>query len=425
MIARIMRLTCVLALVSATGASAPAAGPVATTQPKVKFRVMETPYTLLENAVDPLVKETSKYVAIVRADDRGLGAYLSDLSVRLPEFVDKTPREVLADDVVRAFLKTQLGHAIILRRVEPLGRGVPRGARPSSMGPMTGSVPVRPPSAYAGTSSSAMRYRIGQEGPLVYGFVILAPTAERAKELARALITVYNHGWAYPERRMYLKAAEEQRARLPKLRAQLKEAKASLAKAEAEMDRYEKIGQDGMASLRKEKWIVEVRLAGVRARLKAAAKLEPDRRRLPPEAANRLKERMEGIRIVAEVELAGLLASKARIDELIKSGAKYEQLRRGDHRAAVGLVNARGKELKRCETAIAEYREQAKRVAFHLVDEAIPVQPIKWTQPRRPPGMSPRGMGGAGSFARPGIAPRGSGRTPPRPGGRSRAPATR
>ena len=59
MMAKVTRLTCVLALVSATGASAPDAGRVAATQPEVKFRVMETPYALAENAVGPLVKETS------------------------------------------------------------------------------------------------------------------------------------------------------------------------------------------------------------------------------------------------------------------------------------------------------------------------------------------------------------------------------
>ena len=89
-------------------------------------------------------------------------------------------------------------------------------------------------------------------------------------------------------------------------------------------------------------------------------------------------------------------------------------------------MNAVGKELKRCETAIAEYGEQAKRVAFHLMDEAIPIQPIKWIKAQRAPGMSPRGMGGAGSFGRPGSAPtRSSGRAESRLGGRSRATAPR
>lgn len=88
-------------------------------------------------------------------------------------------------------------------------------------------------------------------------------------------------------------------------------------------------------------------------------------------------------------------------------------------------MNAVGKELKRCETAIAEYGEQAKRVAFHLMDEAIPIQPIKWIKAQRRPGMSPRGMGGAGSFAPPGSIRRGSGRTEPGLGGRSRATAPR
>jgi len=219
---------------------------------------------------------------------------------------------------------------------------------------------------------------------------------------------------------MYLKMAEEQRARLPKLRAQLKEAKASMAKVQAELDRYEQVDKEGMAALRKEKWIVEVKIAGVRARLKAAAKLEPKHRGLS------LVERIEDIRIVAEVELAGLLASKARIDELIKSGAKYEKLRRGDHRVA-GLRVGRGlAELKGCETAIADCREKAKSIAFHLVDEAIPVKPIKWIKPQRAPGMMPRGMGGAGGFDRPGSAPtRGIRPSVPRIGGPSRATAPR
>lgn len=154
--AKAARLTCVLALVSAAGASAPAAKKVAATQPEVKFRVMETPYSLAENAVDPLVKETSKYVAIVRADDRGLGGLRPNLSHRLAEFVDKTPREVLADDVVRAFLKTQLGRTII-RHVEPLGRGVPRAARSSDMRGTRVPGGVRSPVGRTGAPSYSTR----------------------------------------------------------------------------------------------------------------------------------------------------------------------------------------------------------------------------------------------------------------------------
>ena len=262
---RIIRSTCALLALLALAATAARADKPPTTQPKVTFKVVKTPYAVEMFGEDPILTEGMKYVAVVRARLGGWDGRVPLENV-LRSMVASTPREYLPSEEIRSFLMTQTGRAIRHRMVggdwtgtreeipRYLGPGTyvrPRPSRVPSAGagaygtrrPSVGRTGARPDQPFSRQPPSLMgRGRVAprpagtsmrplerpREAP-VHEFLILAPSEERAKELVRALIVVYNHGWAYPGGTDLLQATENEKARLLKLQPQLAEAEKRLA----------------------------------------------------------------------------------------------------------------------------------------------------------------------------------------------------
>ena len=411
---RIIRSTCVLlALLGLVATAGPADKPPAT-QPKVTFKVVKAPYAVEMFGEDPILTEGMKYVAVVRArlGEWGWGALLSARD-QLRGWVERTPKQHLPSEEIRSFLMTQAGRAI---RHTVSGRwtgtrrdtsryswpgasmrpGAPIGPRPSrvpsagagafgtrTLGPRPYQPPPRRPARPMGRVGAAPRpLERPREAP-VHEFLILAPSEERARQLVQALIVVYNHGWAYPGRKDALQAAENEKARLPELQAHLAEAEKRLADIQAEVNRHEDIGEEGLSALKSEKWLLAVKLAGVKARLKAVGRLAgPGQGR-----GDEYHVQLATIRLTTEIDLADLLARMGRADQLIVSATRRQQLEGQLLNADRSTAGSRHG-VERCKNSIAANEQNAKGelyAPFKLLDEAVPIHPIKWVKPPPPP----------------------------------------
>jgi len=400
---RAAKSTCVLLSLLAMSLAAPAQEKPPATQPEVKFKLVKTPYAV-EITEGDVLAEAFHYVAVVRVASVGFGT--SNLRDFLASCVRNTPKDVLASDYVRSFLATQGDRAIRCKgaRMPDLG---PRGMSPSSG--------YRMPARTVRPGAGGM---IGSPQPSPQSeaeFVILAANAERAKELVRGLIVAYNHGWARTERQEQLAWAKAEESRLPELKAQLAKAQQGFAEVDVKWRQYEDIGKDALSALKTEKWLLAVKLPGVEARLIAAKELLGRREKLPAGQVGQV----EGIYIASQIELAGLLASKAKVDLLVTSAAKREQLSAGYNRAKSAVTDAE-LTIERAERKIEAHRGAANAVSpLKLLDAEVPIHPVKWV--RLPaagrPAAYPRRTGVRGAGAYPSLQPP-SGAMPSPPGGR-------
>ena len=463
MSAAISRYAIAWVVMLAAAAATSAAEKSPTTQPEIGFRIFKTPHRVEIFQEDPLLTEGFKYVAVIRARAAALAP--NDVRGTLAEFVRRTPREHLASEDIRSFLATQGGRAIRIRFAHvlrpgpvqtgtagqppgPTGAGMPqplpamRGGSPRQMsaysprsmpepsggGMMTtGSAPG--PYGVGGRPRGVVAPRQAVVGTAIREFLILAPSEDRAKQLVAALIVVYNQGWAHPQRQLHLEQADALEAELPRLQAKLREAEARQAEVQAQIDKCEDIGADALSALKAEKWLLEVRLTGIKARLEAAEKIlatEKERARVRNDPSVHAAP-LEKILIDGRIELADLLARQARVGELVKSGTRRAQLwpRAGQ---AVREVKAAKERLATQKRSVASYRASAnsEQVApFELLDDQVPIHPIQWIKVAAGPRPTPRpsmfgpATGGASIRGRrSSYEPRlpGSGAAYPRPG---------
>lgn len=408
------------ALLAMLAVAAGAAEKAPTTRPAVKFKLLEAPYAVEILQADPILTEGMKYVAVVRARLGGWGPV--SLEDQLRHWVENTPREHQPSEEIRSFLMTQSGRAIrhtmtTRWRVDPPGvMGVsPRagtrydpadgpGYAPSAGSPgaytrppvRSTRTPARPSvrpgvDARGGMGADVMRPRAGpapRERPAelpIHQFLILAPTRERAEQLVGALITVYDHGWAYPQQQLLRQAAENERARLPDLRARLTEVEKRFAEVKAKVDKHEDIGAEGLSALKSEKWLLAVRLEGIKARFDMAERIlqqERDRAKARNEPSVHVPLLEKAI-IDGRIELAGLLAREAKADQLIASAIQREALE-VELLKADRPVSGSKSDVERCQWQIAAYEQDAEselHAPFKLLGDAVAIHPIKWVKP--------------------------------------------
>ncbi len=387
---RAAKSACVLLSLLAMSLAAPAMEKPPATQPEVNFKLVKTPYAV-EIIEGDVLAEAFHYVAVVRVASVAFGT--SNLRDFLANCVSHTPKDVLASDYVRSFLATQGEGAIRCKLVSM------RDLEPRGIGRSTAyAMPARTVRPGAGGMIGSPQPSRQSEAE----FVILAANAERAKELVRGLIVAYNHGWAGTHRQEQLARAKSEESRLPELKAQLAKAQQGFAAVDVKWRQYEDIGKDALSALKTEKWLLAVKLPGVEARLIAAKELLGRREKLPAGQVGQV----EGIYITAQIELAGLLASKAKVDQLVTSAAKRQQLS-GDYNRAKSAVTFAESQIKQAERNMETYRRRANDLApLKLLDAEVPIHPVKWVKlPARRPAAYPRPAVGGGPAYRSPRAP--------------------
>jgi hypothetical protein len=329
---------------------------------EVKVKVLETPYVLEKPTGDTLIVE-STYIGIVRglAPAFGDGSYVTDpknLRNSLANMVEATPREDLPSEDIRRFLSTQGGQAIRYR-------GLTLESAPAS------AARVRPFQARQTPEES----RKARE-ECVHEFHILASTPGRVEELARALILVYNASLD-KEKQGELAILEGHKKNLPALKSAVDKAQTSYDPLRSRLENLEEIRPETVSALETKKWLLAVDLAGAKTKKDAVQELMKESGELSQAA----REQLEEIRITVHIELAGIVARQAKVDEILKISQDRAELL-PKHDAAKRRLKGAQSEFDKCERLIKSYAQAVEDSIYYdhfkVENNTILVQPIQW-----------------------------------------------
>ena len=353
MMKRTIRAGCLMSvMLLAAGALAQAADKPQTPAKAVAFKALDTPLDIVPLG-GPDVILNSKYVAVIR----GIAPELGDKNFygALREFLKRTPKGALPSEEVREVLQT--GNPRILQhRITGYQKEAARLA-PSPQG------------------------RVGyvQRPVPVHEIRILAPTGERAKELAQAILTVYNVGWAEPERHMPLLIKRNAERRLPKLQEALKAAEKAFQALQEKLKEYPDIDKEAASALSTRRMLLEVDIKGVQARIREAEKLRAELAGKPE--TQQLAQQVELARINAQIDQADMLARLAKVGQLLDLADQRAKLAGQHHSAEKRFISVK-QQVEECSGRIANYAQRAESdwcKPFRVIDNTITIQPIRWT----------------------------------------------
>jgi hypothetical protein len=226
-------------------------------------------------------------------------------------------------------------------------------------------------------------------GPGLWEVRILAPSPEKAEQWARALILVYNTGWAEPGRAEAQRLLKSRRAELERILPQVQEARAKLKEAQESLERFPDIDKDAQAALRSKRWSLVVDIAGVKARVDAISDMLHEKypsSPIPPELAT--------LQIAASVDFADLGARLKTTDMLLEQGAERAKLEPEFHKRKQELGAFQGHK-DRLEADIVECEQLLSGPALaplSIEGGKVTIQPITWQiQPNVPQPGGPMG----------------------------------
>ena len=218
-------------------------------------------------------------------------------------------------------------------------------------------------------------------GEGTYQFRILAPTEQLARDRAETLVRMLDRAIALPLIEHFQTAMSERAESLETLNPKLAAAEAAAQQLNEQFEDVKEsaVDADELKRLTTERRLLDVDLAGIRARIDAAEEIIAKLKGQPRETLRRI-EQLEDIKITAEIDLAGLAARRKVLDQMINDGKKREDL-------AYKLVQSRDalNDLERSERRITselqEYRDAFivySEKLFALKDHKIVIRPIQW-----------------------------------------------
>ncbi|MGA2059462.1 MAG: hypothetical protein ABSG67_03190 [Thermoguttaceae bacterium] len=154
---------------------------------------------------------------------------------------------------------------------------------------------------------------------------LLYPSAEEAKKCVEAWFDVYDKDVCYNAQKVCLNVRNKLVQMLPEYIEKLKNAQADLSKAQQEMEKYQEftdITHEALTGLTTQRRMLEVDLAGIKARIEACQEMLAKSGNMP--AAR--KDQIETARVTAEIELRGLDAKRAEIDRIVNGAQKRQKL---------------------------------------------------------------------------------------------------
>lgn len=215
-------------------------------------------------------------------------------------------------------------------------------------------------------------------------YEVRAPTAEVGRELVEGLLTLSDYGLFLPFQQECLRGKRAFEEDAAKARADLKQILADQAACVKELDGlegYKDVGNEAVAKFTAQIRLISVDMAGVQARLDACDKIlaaRPDR----PNPARTYH--VETLKITAEIELVGLVARKASLEEIAKKGQRRNELVRREISLARS-VSSKQRRVADAEKGIAHYKAQRLRVVPYTVkDGKVTIRRIKWESSEKP-----------------------------------------
>jgi hypothetical protein len=220
-------------------------------------------------------------------------------------------------------------------------------------------------------------------------FRILAPNEQPAREHAETLLHMLDRAIRFPLLKHLQTHVAIHADTLDTLQQELtaaEEAGKELDKKWAAVATDESaVDADELKRLTTERRLLDVDLAGIRARIDAAeeiiARIGGEGGRGPEGGIRRRIEQLEDIKITAEIDLAGLAARRETLDQIIKQGKEREALAAKVSQAHTEMRKLRermervSRDLQVYRNVFIEYSEKL----FTLKDNKVVIHPIKWT----------------------------------------------
>lgn len=223
------------------------------------------------------------------------------------------------------------------------------------------------------TGSPPPNMREGIQG-VQASFEILAPSPQRAKESARGLLILLDYGFYRPVHQGQLDNVELRKRELAEIRDKYEAVTAEVAKLQDLLERqseYSDIAAESLNSLITQQRMISVDLAGVTARLEACTVLLTKTHKLPS------RDRLEELKVTAEIELVGLSAKKAAIDAIVK-GAKARKETLGALMKAQSLRSRVNGNLRQGDSRLADAEEIVEENTPLEVMGDVAIRRIEW-----------------------------------------------
>jgi hypothetical protein len=220
---------------------------------------------------------------------------------------------------------------------------------------------------------------------LGFELTLTAPTAERAKELAQAVLVLYDYGYSFPAHQGYADLYEDYASQLSDERSQIKAMEVQLEAEDKELESlksYEEITTEALASLVSQKQLNIVERAGLGARIAACQKILDEIKKSGRPSPTQ-SEKAETVKVAAEIELAGLEAKQTAIDDLVQKSRRRLSLASHTFGVRRNISFAFDRSAQDTEVRATAYKTAVdEKMPFAKVEGKVLIRRIKWEQPK-------------------------------------------
>ncbi|KPK78167.1 MAG: hypothetical protein AMJ79_00640 [Phycisphaerae bacterium SM23_30] len=204
-------------------------------------------------------------------------------------------------------------------------------------------------------------------------FIFYAPSEQKAKELVRGFVDICTYGGPIKERQRLEGLIQEQEEKKKELNQQIEKSPKVIAEIEAEMKQYPRLSSEVRVTVESRKWLIEIDLAGVRARVNTAQEM------IKKYTPSRVPQELENTRITAQIELASLLAQQEKINEILKNADTHDELSRESSKHTNIMIRAQNK-LGNCNFNISYCQEHIKDLlsqTFKVENNRVTILPLE------------------------------------------------
>jgi len=209
----------------------------------------------------------------------------------------------------------------------------------------------------------------------IWDIVVMAPNEDLAKKLARAMLALWDEGLSRHAQGNALKARAKMVKDLQTVKQDLeKNVRLEEAKSKS-LESMTLIDKSALADFRQRKNLLEVDLAGARARIEAADRLLHTGKTKP----STRYDQIVNLKIAAEIELAGLVAQQKTVAHLIELGEQRAVLA-AELKKQTDLVVHHRLQVRLLEAYVAGYDDLLKTYLrpLELIDDRVTICPVKW-----------------------------------------------
>jgi len=211
----------------------------------------------------------------------------------------------------------------------------------------------------------AIKFSQDKEG--LYAFDIYGIDHRQTNERAYGVYVVCKFGGYQMELQRQAEELKQQEERLGILRMEMLEAQLHVERSErAAQKKYGGLTKEVRTTLESRKWQLEVDLAGLKARMNMAQVMKKD-------TGVEIRLELEKIQVNGQIEMAGIMAQKDKIGEILKMADEY------DSQILPHLEQLSVLEYEMMRTEIAHEQLQKKELStdFEVKNNMITIYPLK------------------------------------------------